>query len=221
MTATGYRPALPRRWYLYCAVAFLAPPILLQFVAPEDVPWRDLVWLITLVPAFLLSYENGMRGAVAGLTMGTVLFLGIQLLAALHLGPSDWRVTVPIYAAYGVIAISVGWLSEQLHLYYDRAIAGERVQVVQQVVVTIHHEVNNALATILAEGQMLYRDARLSTGEERRAVEAILEQARRIKASVEKLALLSHAPTTEYAAGVRMIDIAGTGRGPAGAAPPR
>src|SRR2546422_6720297 len=53
-------------------------------------------------------YHYGMRGAVAGLVMGTVLFTSIQLLVALRLDAEDWRITVPIYAAYGTIAISVG-----------------------------------------------------------------------------------------------------------------
>src|SRR6266849_5810009 len=62
----------------------------------------------TLVAAFLLSLHFGMRGAVAGLVMGTVLFTSIQLLVALRLDAEDWRITVPIYAAYGTIAISGG-----------------------------------------------------------------------------------------------------------------
>lgn len=209
MTQMAYHPPLPRRWYVYCAIAFIAPGIVLQFVAPEEVPWRDLVWLITLVPAYLLSYENGMRGAVAGLLMGTVLFTAIQLLAALHLGAEDWRVTVPIYLAYGTIAISVGWLSERLHLYYNRAIDGERVQVVQQVAVTIQHEVNNALAAIVAGGQLLQQAGVLADSADREAVAAILAQAARIRISIQRLATLAHAPTTEYAGGVRMIDLAG------------
>src|SRR2546422_9278018 len=104
---------------------------------------------------FRSSLHYGMRGAVAGLVMGTVLFTSIQLLVALRLDAEDWRITVPIYAAYGTIAISVGWLSQQLHEFYGRAIEGERVAVIRQLAVTMRHEVNNALAALLAEGQLL------------------------------------------------------------------
>ena len=95
-TPMNHRPPLPRRWGLYCAFAYLAPSITLQFVSAEDVPYRDLVWLLTLVPAFLLSLQFGMRGAAAGLVMGTLLFTAVQFLVALNLNPADWRVTLPI-----------------------------------------------------------------------------------------------------------------------------
>src|SRR5574341_2636090 len=145
-TPMAHRPPLPRRWQLYCVAAFLTPSLFLQFIAPDDVPYRDLVWLVTLVPAYLLSLQYGMRGATAGLLMGTVYFTAVQLLVALNLEAEDWRITLPIYIAYGAIAISVGWLSEQMHVYYAKAIEGERVAVVTQVAVAIRHEVNNALA---------------------------------------------------------------------------
>jgi signal transduction histidine kinase len=206
-TPMTHRPPLPKRWWLYCAVAYLSPSIVLQLVPATDVPYRDLVWLLTLVPAYILSLHYGMHGAVSGLVMGTVLFTAIQFLVAWSLEPEDWRITVPIYVAYGAIAISVGWLSEQLHIYYDRAIQGERVAVVGQVAVAIRHEVNNALATIVAEGQLLERDARITHPEDKQSLDNIMAMARRVQASVEKLATVSHAPTTEYAEGVKMIDL--------------
>lgn len=206
-TPLSHRPPLPKRWWWYCAVAYLAPSVLLQLVPAADVPYRDLVWLVTLVPAYLLSLTYGMRGAAAGLAMGTVLFTAIQYLVALSLEPEDWRITVPIYIAYGAIAISVGWLSEQLHLFYDRAIQGERVAVVGQVAVAMRHEVNNALATILAEGELLMQDARITHPEDQESLQAILKMTRRIRDSIDKLVNLTNAPTTHYAAGVPMIDL--------------
>jgi len=203
----SYRPPLPRRWWLYCAVAYLAPSVVLQLVPAADVPYRDLVWLLTLVPAYVLSLHYGMHGAVSGLVMGTILFTAIQFLVAWSLEPEDWRITVPIYVAYGAIAISVGWLSEQLHLFYDRAIEGERVAVVGQVAIAIRHEVNNALAAIIAEGQLLEEDGRLTHPEDVKSLENIIAMARRVSASMEKLATVTHAPVTDYAAGVKMIDL--------------
>jgi signal transduction histidine kinase len=206
-TPVAHRPPLPKRWWLYCAVAFLAPSLVLQLVPASDVPYRDLVWLLTLVPAYILSLHYGMHGAVSGLVMGTVLFTTIQFLVAWSLEPEDWRITVPIYVAYGAIAISVGWLSEQLHIYYDRAIEGERIAVVGQVAVAMRHEVNNALATIVAEGQLLERDARLTHPEDKASLDNIMQMARRIQVGVDKLANVSHAPVTDYAVGVKMIDL--------------
>jgi len=210
-TPVAHRPQLPRRWWLYCAVAYLAPSLVLQLVPATDVPYRDLVWLLTLVPAYLLSLHYGLRGAVAGLAMGTVLFTSIQLLVALNLEAEDWRVTVPIYTAYGTIAIAVGWLSEQLHVFYYRAIQGERVAVISQVAVAMRHEINNALATILAEGELLERDAVLTHPEDKQSLQNILTMTRRIRDSVDRLVNLTHAPVTEYVEGVAMIDLSQLG----------
>ena len=206
-TPLAHRPPLPQRWWAYCAVAYLAPGLVLEFVPANDVPYRDLVWLLTLVPAYLLSLHYGMRGAVAGLVMGTALFTSIQLLVAWRLDPEDWRITVPIYTAYGVIAISVGWLSQQLHVFYERAIQGERVAVINQVAVAMRHEVNNALATILAEGQLLEHDARITHPEDQQSLQSILTMTRRIGESMDRLVNLTHAPVTEYIQGVAMIDL--------------
>jgi len=213
----AHRPPLPKRWWVYCAAAYLAPSLVLALVPAQDVPYRDLIWLVTLVPAYLLSLHYGMRGAVAGLAMGTVLFTSIQLLVALNLDAEDWRVTVPIYTSYGTIAISVGWLSQQLHIFYGRAIEGERVAVVSQLAVTMRHEVNNALAAILAEGQLLEHDAALTHPEDKQSLQNILAMTRRIQGSMDKLVNLTHAPVTDYVEGVRMIDLAklkSAGHGP-------
>lgn len=206
-TPLAHRPPLPKRWWVYCAAAYLTPSIFLQLFPADDLPYRDLIWLVTLVPAYLLSLHYGMRGAVAGLVMGTVLFTTIQWLVALNLDAEDWRITVPIYTAYGTIAISVGWLSEQLHEFYERALEGERVTVVRQLAIAMRHEVNNALATILAEGQLLEQDARLTHPEDQESLQNILVMTRRIRDSIDRLVDITHAPVTEYVEGVDMIDL--------------
>ena len=203
----AYRPPLPKRWGLYSAVAYLAPPVLLQLIPERDVPYRDLVWLVTLVPAYLLSLQYGMRGAVVGLAMGTVLFTTIQFLVAARLEPEDWRVTVPIYVAYSAVAISVGWLSEQLHLFYARAIEGERVAVISQLAIAMRHEVNNALATMLAEAQLLEGSGRLVAAEDREALRHMTDMVRRVRDAVEKLTRMTSTPLKDYVPGVPMLDI--------------
>ncbi|MGH7753406.1 MAG: histidine kinase dimerization/phospho-acceptor domain-containing protein [Gemmatimonadales bacterium] len=205
----SHRPPLPRRWGLYCVIAFLAPSLVFWLVPPELIRYRDLVWLITLIPAFLLSLHYGMKGAVAGLLMGTALFLAVQYLVALQEETADWRITVPIYVAYGTVAIAVGWLSEQLHVFYARALEGERVAAVAQVAVTIRHEVNNALTAILAEAEHLRESGRFVNPVDKTALEGIIEMAKRIRTSVDRLSALTTAPVTEYLPGVPMIDLSG------------
>lgn len=202
-----HRPPLPRRWWLYCVVAYLAPPILLQLVPIDEVAYRDLVWLITLVPAYVLSLQYGMHGATAGLFMGWTLFLAVQLIDYADLNGGDWRITTPIYIAYSTLAISVGWLSEQLHTYYRVAIDGERVAVVRQLAITIQHEARNALATIGAETQLLATSGRLVHPEDQQGLRAIRDMGARIGRAVDRLATVSHAPVTDYLPGQAMVDL--------------
>jgi signal transduction histidine kinase len=203
----AHRPPLPKRWRWFSVIAFFAPPVVLQLVPSENAPYRDLVWLLTLVPAYLLSLQYGMRGAVAALTIGTALFTAIQLLAAFNLDPADWRITVPIYVAYSAITISVGWLSQRMNLYYERAIQGERMAVITEVGVAIRHEINNALATLMAEAQLLEGSGRINHAEDREALLQIRLMTRRLFQSVDKLTRLTSSPVTEDVDGVSMADL--------------
>ena len=47
--------------------------------------------------------------------MGTALFSVVQFVVAVNFTPDDWRITVATYLSDGVLSISVGWLSVQLH----------------------------------------------------------------------------------------------------------
>ena len=203
----SHRPPLQGRFWLYCTAAYLIP-VVSQVALPRDPGMYDeMVWLITLAPAFLLSLHYGLKGAVAGLLMGTVLFLVVQAVVALNYTPDDWRITVPIYVAYGTIAISVGWLSEQLHVYYERALASERMAGIGQVAVTVRHEVNNALTAIVAESQIL-SEARGGLSEDQRvAARAIKDAALKIADDLRRLTNLADAPVMEYTRGVNMLDL--------------
>ncbi|MBI4502771.1 MAG: hypothetical protein HY700_16615 [Gemmatimonadetes bacterium] len=204
----AHRPPLTARFWLYCAAAYLIP-VMTQVVLPESEPsgYDELVWLITLAPAFLLSLHYGLKGAVAGLLMGTALFITVQIVVALNYSASDWRVTVPIYVAYGVLAISVGWLSEQLHGYYQRMLRDARLAAIGEFAVTIRHEVNNALTSIVAESQLLSETESGLSPEGKAAARSIHQAALRIAGDVRKLTSLANAPVTEYAHGIQMIDL--------------
>ena len=203
----AHRPPLKGRFWLYCTAAFLIP-VFTQVALPNDpVMYDELVWLITLAPAFLLSLHYGLKGALAGLLMGTILFLVVQTVVAMNYTPDDWRITVPVYVAYGTLAISVGWLSEQLHEYYERALASERLAGIGQLAVTVRHELNNALTAIVAESQILSEAKDGLTEEHRRTARAIKSSALRIAEDLRKLTNLADAPVTEYTKGVNMLDL--------------
>ncbi len=203
----AHRPPLKGRFWLYCTAAYLIP-VVAQVGLPRDPGMYDeLVWLITLAPAFLLALHYGLKGSVAGLLMGTTLFLVVQAVVALNYTPDDWRITVPIYVAYGTLAVSVGWLSEQLHDYYERALASERLAGIGQLAVTVRHEVNNALTAIVAESQILSEAKDGLSEDNRETARAIKQSALKIAEDLRKLTNLADAPVTEYTRGVNMLDL--------------
>ena len=204
----SHRPPLPRRWALYCALAYLVPIVMIEMLpAGEDGLYRELSWLTTLAPAFILSLHYGMLGALSGLIAGTVLYITVQLVLRLNLMPVNAAVMLPSYVAYGALAIAVGWLSQQLHDFYQRLIRAERLAAIGEVAVTVRHEVNNALAAIVGEAGLLKASADRLVAEDRAGVDTILEMANRIGADLKKLSTLEDAPSTTYLGETKMVDL--------------
>jgi len=189
----AHRPPLPRRWMVYCVVAYLVPIILLEALPESAGTFREVSWLMTLAPAFILSLHFGMLGALAGMVAGTLLFVAVQLILNTQLVAVNQDVLLPIYVSYGMLAIAVGWLSQQLHDYYGRLVQAERLAAIGEVAVTLRHELENALQAITAEAAMLSRSDR-ANDRERESAETILDMARRIQGDVQKLSALSEAP---------------------------
>jgi hypothetical protein len=68
--------------------------------------------------------------------------------------------------------------------------------------------VNNALAAILGEAGLLRETKAPLSEEDRKGIATILEMANRVAADLRKLSSLDDAPTTDYLAGVKMVDLA-------------
>jgi len=203
----SHRPPLPRRWALYCALAYLVPIVMMEVLPPGEGMYRELSWLTTLAPAFILSLHYGMLGALSGLVAGTVLYITVQLVLQLNLMPVNPDVILSSYVSYGALAIAVGWLSQQLHDYYQRVIKAERLAAIGEVAVTIRHEVNNALAAIVGEAGLMRANADRLQAEDRAGVETILEMANRIGADLKKLSTLEDATVTTYVGDTRMVNL--------------
>ena len=204
----AHRPPLPKRWIVYCVIAYLAPIVVLEALPESLGSVREISWLITLAPAFILSLHFGMLGALAGMLAGTALYLTVQVVLNLDLVAINQDVLLPIYVSYGMLAIAVGWLSQQLHDYYTRLVRTERLAAIGEVAVTLRHELNNALQAITAEAGVL-KTASL-TPHDMAGVDTILDMAQRIQADVQKLATLTDEATTDYLEGRRMVDIEGS-----------
>jgi signal transduction histidine kinase len=205
--AMAHRPPLRARFWAYSAVAYLAP-VLVQVVWPEsDSLGDELVWLVTLVPAFLLSLHYGLRGALAGLVLGTMLFAVVQAVLAANFVPDDWRITMPIWVAYGTLAISVGWLSEELHSFYQRALRSERLAAIGEATLALRHELTDSLSVVSVQTEVLMseRASGPNRAEALRMIRDATDDAARV---LKELTALGHPPPTiRYSTGDAALDL--------------
>ena len=203
----AHRPPLPRRWIAYCVLAYIVPIVALEALPESMGTIREISWLITLAPAFILSLHYGMLGALAGLIAGTLLYVAVQLVLNFNFVEVDQSVLLPIYVSYGMLAIAVGWLSQQLHDYYSRLVKAQRLAAIGEVAVTLHHELNNALQAITAEATVLQTSELSATDQE--SARTILDMARRIQKDVRQLTSLTEDATTTYLGEKKMVDLKG------------
>lgn len=202
----AHRPSLSRRFWVYSAVAYLAP-VIFQVLWPErDAVGDELVWLVTLVPAFLLALHYGLRGALAGLTLGTALFVVVQAVLAINYVPDDWHIPFPIWVAYGTLAVSVGWLSEELHTFYQRALRSERLAAIGEATPALRLQLSDALTTVSAQTDLLLdQGSEPGTTESLRMVRQAADDAARLLQAIP--ALHKAPPTMQYSTGEFALDL--------------
>lgn len=75
-----------------------------------------------------------------------------------------------------------------------------------EATLTMQHEINNPLAALVAETQLLVSDEE-TTNAQRSQLARIMDQARRIATVIRRLAHLEDPRSVEYLAGQRMLDI--------------
>jgi signal transduction histidine kinase len=203
----SHRPPLPRRYWFYSAAAYLLP-VVIQIAAPNDPALNDeLVWLVTLVPAFVLALHYGFVGAFAALVLGAGLFTAVQVVVRLNFTPDDWRITVPTVVAYVGITISVGALSEKLHVYYQQALRSQRLATIGQMALTLKHEVNNALTAIMAESELLAAEAPTLLDHQRESVRNLSDAVARMAGDIDQLTKLEDAPVMTHLGELELLDL--------------
>src|SRR2546428_6059326 len=80
----AHRPPLPRRWVVYCVLAYILPIVAIEALPETMGTIREISWLVTLAPAFILSLHYGMLGALAGLIAGTMLYVAVQIVLSIN-----------------------------------------------------------------------------------------------------------------------------------------
>lgn len=108
---------------LILSAAALAIPVASTFLLPDA--WgrhEPLLWLLAIVPAFLLAFHRGWRGAAVALATGMAL-LSVSHAAVVGLGRDgvNWPLLFAVLPVYIGITLGIGWISELLHR--ERALA--------------------------------------------------------------------------------------------------
>ncbi len=113
----GARRVPPRA--LYLSLAALAVPVLGALALPETLGESGaLLWLVALIPAFLLAYHRGWKGAATALAAGMAT-LSLTQVAANAFGLRIPEILLGIVVAYVALTMAIGWLAEVLHRDLD------------------------------------------------------------------------------------------------------
>ncbi|MFQ5889319.1 MAG: GGDEF domain-containing protein [Gemmatimonadota bacterium] len=82
-----------------------------------------LVWLLALVPSFLLAYHKGWTGGAYGLAGAMALLILLQIVPSWTAGADvDWRITGAITVVLIAGSLGASAIAESLHRERDRAL---------------------------------------------------------------------------------------------------
>jgi diguanylate cyclase (GGDEF)-like protein len=110
------RAGVPPKALMLSAGALLVPLAASTAPLPQIDELDRLIWLLALVPPFLLAYYRGWRGAAVALAAGmAVLALSQALQNGLGGEPPDSRVLFVAVCGYIAVSLGIGWVSELLH----------------------------------------------------------------------------------------------------------
>lgn len=119
----GVRPAVPPHALLLSLLS-LSVPVLSSSLFPgwTNTEYGFLVWLLALIPAFLLSFHRGWRGASVALAGAMAVFALMQV-ALLLTGSSAPRPEAMVAAVFILIMVCLGsgWLAERFRQALMRA----------------------------------------------------------------------------------------------------
>jgi diguanylate cyclase (GGDEF)-like protein len=101
---------------LVLSFAALLVPVLGTFWFPESSgDYELLLWLLALVPAFLLAYYRGWVGVALAMLIGMVVLSVVQVAVIVLQIQTDWVFLLAVVTAYIALGLSLGLVSELLH----------------------------------------------------------------------------------------------------------
>lgn len=117
------RERIPLRVIIVTA-AGVAAALLATLLAPSAwLQYAFVLWLVALLPPFLLAYYRGLSGAAIGFLFGITALAGAQVLT-LTLGytPPRWPLFGVVAVALVLVAAATGIVAELLHRERERAL---------------------------------------------------------------------------------------------------
>jgi diguanylate cyclase (GGDEF)-like protein len=110
--------------------ALLVSVVALAIAAAVNLFWRDalprysaLVWLLALVPPFLLAYHRGWRGAAGSLAAGMLLLIGVEIGGhLLDQREIRWWIVAGLIVLLIIVSLGVGLVAEVLRRKADEAL---------------------------------------------------------------------------------------------------
>ncbi|MFW6199090.1 MAG: diguanylate cyclase [Gemmatimonadota bacterium] len=109
---------VPRR-ALGLSLLALAVPVAGAFWTPEVFQdYAALLWLLALVPAFLLAYHRGWQGVATALAFGMAT-LSVTQATLLWLDRTVPELLLGVVVAYVAISLGIGWMADVFHRDVD------------------------------------------------------------------------------------------------------
>lgn len=154
------------------------------------------------------SYE--FQTGPGGFTIETVLRPGLeQRLVPASIEKAS-RTLYGGMALLGVFLLTVSFVAFWGEMRQREA---QRAQAIRQLTTGLRHELNNALASVLLEAQLL-ETSREHAADVRESAGAIAEQAQRMRDVLRRLDHVEHLPVVDYIDGQSMVDLASTSSWP-------
>jgi diguanylate cyclase (GGDEF)-like protein len=102
----------------------LSVPAIATLMFPGQLKdYEVLVWLVALIPAFMVSYYRGWGGVARALAIGMVVLTGVQIVLQLQgRAVGHPHILLTVVGAYVFIGLGVGLLTELIHRERERAV---------------------------------------------------------------------------------------------------
>jgi diguanylate cyclase (GGDEF)-like protein len=109
------KPRIPHMGLVLSFGALLVPVLGTLWFPEATGEYQALLWLVALIPAFLLAYYRGWVGVAVAMAAGMVLLTAVQLAVIMLDIETNWVLLMVVVGAYVSIGLSVGLVSELLH----------------------------------------------------------------------------------------------------------